>query len=159
MSKKVLLFAALACIAGCVTTGPVSTDADIAAIKQNFVEYVGAVEKGDSAAWLALWDQGGIQMPPNAPAKTKEQLDAGAPKSFKARVDAGTEVKMVITTEEVIVTGPWAYARGVYTQDFDNKSTGAKSRIDGKFLTVYKRQADGSWRIYRDCFNSNVPPG
>jgi ketosteroid isomerase-like protein len=38
------------------------------------------------------------------------------------------------------------------------KAGGPESLFDGKFLTVFKRQPDGSWKIYRDCFNSNVPP-
>ena len=29
---------------------------------------------------------------------------------------------------------------------------------DGKALTLYKKQADGSWKIAYDCFNANVPP-
>lgn len=157
MSKKVLLFAALACIAGCATTPSVSTDADVAAIKQIWVAYIAAAEKGDPVAMLALWDQDGIQMPPNAPPRTKEQLRVQIPLAMKARADAGIQLKMIITAEEVIVAGPWAYTRGPASQEFMNKNTGQKTGSDGKFLTIFKRQADGTWRIYRDCFNSDVP--
>ncbi|MBE3064794.1 MAG: hypothetical protein IMZ69_07215, partial [Spirochaetes bacterium] len=59
---------------------------------------------------------------------------------------------------EIIVTGPWAYSRGVYTQDLKNKSSGQVVHVDGKFLTIFKLQQDSSWKIFRDCFNSNVPP-
>jgi ketosteroid isomerase-like protein len=27
-----------------------------------------------------------------------------------------------------------------------------------KYLTIYRRQPDGSWKIYRDISNSNEPP-
>jgi ketosteroid isomerase-like protein len=27
---------------------------------------------------------------------------------------------------------------------------------DGKALTLYERQSDGTWKIVCDCFNSNV---
>ena len=27
---------------------------------------------------------------------------------------------------------------------------------DGKALTLYERQSDGSWKIVYDCFNSNT---
>ena len=30
--------------------------------------------------------------------------------------------------------------------------------VDGKYLTIFKRQPDGSWKAYRDCFNSNNSP-
>jgi len=59
---------------------------------------------------------------------------------------------------EIVVTGPWGYSRGTYTQDLTARSTGKTIHVDGKFLTIFKKQMDGSWKIYRDCFNSNVPP-
>jgi ketosteroid isomerase-like protein len=34
---------------------------------------------------------------------------------------------------------------------------GKEARVDGKFLTIFKKQSDGSCKIYRDCFNSNTP--
>jgi ketosteroid isomerase-like protein len=34
---------------------------------------------------------------------------------------------------------------------------GPEAAINGKYLTVFKKQSDGSWKIYRDCFNSNTP--
>jgi len=29
----------------------------------------------------------------------------------------------------------------------------------GKYLTVWKKQADGSWKVIEDMFNSDLPPG
>ncbi len=78
------------------------------------------------------------------------------PAQWKARVDA-SDMVMAINPLEITINGPWAYSRGVYTQNLTNKSTGVKTLVDGKFLTILKRQQDGSWRIYRDCFNSNTP--
>jgi ketosteroid isomerase-like protein len=65
---------------------------------------------------------------------------------------------MAINPLEVVVAGPWAYSRGLYTQDLTSKATGNVAHVDGKFLTIFRKQPDGSWKIYRDCFNSNVPP-
>ncbi len=28
----------------------------------------------------------------------------------------------------------------------------------GKALSIRQKQHDSSWLLYRDCFNSNVPP-
>jgi ketosteroid isomerase-like protein len=30
--------------------------------------------------------------------------------------------------------------------------------IDGKFMTIGKKQADGGWRVAVDMFNANGPP-
>lgn len=36
--------------------------------------------------------------------------------------------------------------------------SGGKATLDkGKFLTVWKKQADGSWKIIRDMYNSDLP--
>ena len=31
--------------------------------------------------------------------------------------------------------------------------------VDGKYLTILKKQPDGSWKIHRGAFNSNVSAG
>jgi ketosteroid isomerase-like protein len=62
-----------------------------------------------------------------------------------------------IFTEEVQTAGDWAYARGNYTALLDMKESGDQVPLDGKFLTIFEQQSDGSWLIHRDIFNSNVP--
>jgi ketosteroid isomerase-like protein len=159
MKRRVMLLLAVAVgvalVCGCATTGSQGTDADTAAIRQIWTNYVAFAEKGDAAAWLGQWDKDGIQMPPDAPARTKQQLDTVIPAAFKARTDANT-MKMVLDAQEITIADGWAYSRGVYTQDLTNKTTGVVMHVDGKFLTIFKRQADGTWKIYRDCYNSNV---
>jgi len=157
MKKFTVLFLALVIVGCATTTTAKSTDADVAAISQIWMNYSAAVETGDAAAWLSQYDKEGVQLRPDAPARTKAELDAQVPGAFKAR-NTANDVKMSINPLEIIVTGPWAYSRGVYTQDFTNKSSGQATHFDGKFLTIFRLQGDGSWKIYRDCFNSNVPP-
>jgi ketosteroid isomerase-like protein len=132
-------------------------DPDAVAIKQIWVNYAAFVEKGDAQGWLAQYDAEGIQLRPDAPARSKSELDAQVPGAFKARVEAN-DVKMVILPLEITITGPWAFSQGTYTQDFTAKATGQTVHVDGKFLTIFRKQSGGGWKIYRDCFNSNVPP-
>jgi ketosteroid isomerase-like protein len=132
-------------------------DPDTAAIQQIWTNYAAFVEKGDGASWLTQYDAEGIQLRPDAPARTKQELDAQVPGAFKARVEAN-DTKMTITPIEIVVAGPWAYSRGTYTQDLTAKATGQTVHVDGKFLTIFKKQSSGAWKIFRDCFNSNVPP-
>lgn len=161
MKKQAILFllvgAGMALLAGCTTLESKSTEADSAAIRQVWANYVDSARKGDAARYLALWDKDGIQMRPDAPSRTRAELDAQIPVQMKARVDA-MDMTMTIDVQEITVKRPWAYSRGVYTQTLVNKATKASSLIDGKFLTILKLQEDGSWKIFRDCFNSNVPP-
>jgi len=147
---------------GDFTSGVISTyareeDKAVTAIKQLWVNYAAYVETGDSVAWLSQYDPQGIQMRPDNPARGRPELDAFVGTSWKARME-GFDTKMSITPLEIVVTGPWAYSRGTYTQDLTSKGSGKLTHVDGKFLTILKQQTDGSWKIFRDCFNSNVPP-
>jgi len=54
--------------------------------------------------------------------------------------------------------GDWAFGRCNFTATMTPKAGGEPIFTDGKALTLYKRQADGSWKLYWDCWNSNVPP-
>ena len=64
------------------------------------------------------------------------------------------------TIEEAKVYGDLALTRCTYTLKMTPKAGGDEivSEPDGKALTLYERQADGSWKIIYDCFNSNVAP-
>ena len=89
-------------------------------------------------------------MPPGRPAVGKDFLDDVVPKAFTP----GSVLTMNIYPEEITVAGDWAYSRGTYNSD--RVVEGEEVRIEGKFLTILKRQSDGSWKIYRDCFNSSI---
>jgi hypothetical protein len=67
-------------------------------------------------------------------------------------------MRIDIKNEETVVRGDIAYCRGTFTRVMTPKAGGASVNYDGKFLTILKRQGDGTRKIYRDCFNSNVPP-
>jgi len=146
-----LVAVALLFVPGCVTTPEEGSEADVERIRVIWNIYSTARVVGDYEVWLSLWDEEGIQMPPGAPARSKDVLDEVVPKAFTS----GSVSSMNIYPEEIVVAGSWAYARGTY--DSEREVEGKAVRVEGKFLTIFKRQPDGTWRIYRDCFNSNVP--
>ena len=39
-----------------------------------------------------------------------------------------------------------------------NGPEGGPIRIDGKYMTAWKQQPDGSWKVVADMFNDNGPP-
>jgi ketosteroid isomerase-like protein len=147
-----LLVGTLLFVSGCATMTKASEASAVAAIQEIWKKYSAAATSGDAALWLTLWDENGIQMPPDTPARPKKVLEEVVPNGW-AMMEIHT---MNINAEEISVMGTFAYCRGTYTSErtINNKTV----TVDGKFLTLFRRQADGSWRIYRDCFNSNVPP-
>ena len=62
-----------------------------------------------------------------------------------------------VTVTEVRVDGNIAWTRGEYTSEFVNKSDGKSpwGVEQGKFLFIWQRQGDGTWKIVLDMGNSN----
>jgi len=137
-----------------LTHQSVGVEADITAIKKIFKQYTSAAETGDLDLWISLWIANGIQMPPDTPAKIgKEQILARMKPLFDQFI-----IKIPITIKEVRVSGDLAFSHGTYTLSTTPKAGGETTKVTGKYLTILERQADGSWKIARDCFNYNAPP-
>ena len=51
--------------------------------------------------------------------------------------------------------GDMVYTEGTYTMTTTNPKTKKPITDKGKFLTVYAKQADGSWKAIADTFNSD----
>jgi len=127
---------------------------DIAAIEQLWDNYALANNTGDLELYMSLMADDIVKMPPNKPAFSGKELL----REKKEKGYANYTVEMAIYNEEVQVDGDLAFSRGTYTVSQTPKAGGETVYVDGKYLTILKRQPDGSWKIYRDCYNSNAPP-
>lgn len=66
---------------------------------------------------------------------------------------------MVVRADEMVGLGDTAYAVGGYTMTL-RPSGGASITDTGKFVVIYRKQQDGSWKVSHDIFNSDLPvPG
>jgi len=129
-------------------------EADIAAINNNLEEYTSSMNAGDLDRWISLWADDAIQMAPDAPAVIgKEQIRAKYESIFPLFI-----FKMTINNEDVKISGDLACSHGNYTVSMTPKAGGETIMIDGKYLSIEERQADGSFKIIRSCFNNNAPP-
>lgn len=132
---------ASSCLAFAVSPAVAGAQEDEAAILEIWSTYSTARVAGDAEAWLALWDPEGVRMPPGRPAVDYATFSKGIPAKFAG----GGPSSMEIRSDEVVLMGDWAFSSGTYTVEGD----------EGKFLTIFRRQDDGSWRIYRDAFSMN----
>jgi uncharacterized protein (TIGR02246 family) len=64
------------------------------------------------------------------------------------------------TTEsvEVSTSGDLAYTRGSYTIVETDEKTKQPVREQGKYVTVYRKGTDGSWKAVIDMNNADAPP-
>lgn len=124
-------------------------------VREVFARYTEAMVSGDPVLWTSIWDEKAVQMPPDAPAIFGK-------KAIADRISASFQSwrwEFAINTEEVMIAGELALARGTFVSSMTPRDGGDREFGDGKFLTVFKRQEDGTWRIYRDCYNFNTPRG
>jgi len=158
-----MVLAALTLLACAQQTTPVAeevvtTEADVAAFEAAvldvWVTYSATVNAGDVDGWIALWDDDGVRMAPNAPAARGKQAIRESVSGVFLSVDFE---EFTINNEEVQVSGDFGFARGNYSF-VTVMAEGDPVPFEGKYLTIFKRQPDGSWKAYRDCFNSNTPP-
>ena len=129
---------------------------DITAIKEMLNQYAVGANTGDFDLWMSLWTDDGVQMPPDTPARIgKGQIREGMKPAFDQM-----NLDIAITIEEAKVYGDLGLTRCTYTLKMTPKAGGEtiNAMPDGKALTLYERQSDGSWKIVYDCFNSNMPP-
>jgi ketosteroid isomerase-like protein len=115
--------------------------------QQNDVKLTNAQDwKGD----LALYSAEAILMPPNHPA-----VQGKAP--IQAWMQAYPPISNLQEQSlELEGQGNLAYERGTYSMTVAH--VGAASTEDqGKYLTIWRKEADGSWKISRAMFNSDLP--
>ncbi|MFN2199909.1 MAG: YybH family protein [Caldilineaceae bacterium] len=127
-----------------------------AEVRTLFDEYGASLGAGDAERWIQLWTEDGVQSPPGAPPNVGRDAIFN---DISGAMEAFAFEDMQIDVEEVLVAGDLAVARGPYTVTYVPKDGSDPIFVDGKYTTTFQRQPDGSWRIYRDIFNSNVPGG
>lgn len=131
--------------------------AEVGAIRKVLDQYGETVQAGDFEGWLSLWTEDGVQMPDNAPTRVGKAAIAEAMRGAFEAMDLSITIHEV---EDAQVWGDRGLTRCRYSLALTPKGGGEtiEAMPNGKALTLYGRQADGSWKIVYDCFNSNVEP-
>ncbi len=68
----------------------------------------------------------------------------------------GFNLDWAATSADVAKAGDMGYTIGSY--ELTTAPDGVPSVTIGKYVTLWKKQADGSWKVAVDCFNSDGPP-
>jgi uncharacterized protein (TIGR02246 family) len=131
-----------------------TTEEDVKAIRDWFDRYVSTIEAGDLDGYIALFSDDTISMPPNAPAPKGQQAYRRFVQPFFEKFN----VKEPVSLEEIEVSANWAFARGTYTFQATPKTGGDSLGHQGKFLYLFGRQGDGSWKCTHFIWNSDEPP-
>lgn len=109
-------------------------------------------ENHDLIGLVALFTEDCVRMPQGGPATVgRPALEAAYRQDF-AEVWK-TPAKVRLHAEEVIISGEYAFARGADT--LVQEQDGRQMEETGKWLFIYRRQPDGTWKYHWITFNSN----
>ena len=134
-----------------------STEADLASIEQAIdaanEKFVNALKAGDVPTAMANYASDAVVMMPNEPAwQGTDAISNG----FKGFLSQMTITEFAVMPNQVVVGGDLAVETGGGEWTFQPKS-GAPIKDKVKYVTVWKKQPDGSWKIIRDINNSDLP--
>jgi uncharacterized protein (TIGR02246 family) len=140
-------------LAGCAPQAPpVNLEAEraaLAAADQAWSQTVPDVEK-----FVSFFAEGGTMLTPDAPiAEGQEAIRAAATSMFAL---PGFGLSWKNTKADVAASGDLGYTVGTYEMTM-NDAAGQPSTMAGKYLTVWKKQADGQWKVVVDAPNANAP--
>jgi len=151
--KPLALVLAIAAVPACARqAAPGSSQADAEMIRRANQEWVAAIKSGDIEAQLAPLTTDAIFLAPDEPAVSGlDAIRAWIHRNF----DPVTFTELNVTTDELVVSGDIAFSRGLFDGTLEPKAGGAPARAVTKYVLIWRRQPDGSWKIARDIWNAN----
>ncbi len=113
-----------------------------------------ALARGDAAGCAAVYTDDAKILPPDSPVLTGRQAAQGVWQSY---IDMGVK-GVSLQRLELEDMGDQAVERGAATVDIQGEG-GHTMQASGKFIVLWRRQADGTWKWHWDCWNFDAPLG
>ncbi len=145
----VTLFVAVIILAGAGAQGVNSHAADEKALRDLVDRTVAAAGRRDFATYGKYYAQRRTLALPGKPISEETG-------PVKIELPAGYAIKMVTVKTEISDGGDLGYALGTYEQTAPDKS-GVLTNSVGKWMSVFKKQRDGSWGAVADTYNVDPP--
>lgn len=132
---------------------PAAQDAEEAAVRAADELWSQVAGAKDLEKTVGFYTDHGIVLPPGSPALAgKDAVRAFWVAAFQ---DPAYQLSWKTVEVGVAGSGDLAYTRGSY--DFTYTAGGKAVREHGKDLVVWKKQADGSWKVAVDMFSADGP--
>lgn len=146
-----LLCAALAaCASGGSGPGRSDSDAVRAAEQAQLAAYRARNADAVVAGYAA---DAAVIVAGQAPASGREAIRAGV-----ARMIADPAFSIALDNRRTEASGDIAFTSGTYRVTYTQPGSGQPAREEGQYLTVFRRQADGSWKAVQDIAARAAPP-
>ena len=139
---------------GCGSGATIETESDLVSLRLAANTYHQAASTKDRAAVVALYDENALMVPPNA--DLVEKLESVQGYRFGFLETPGVELQFEILRAEISTSGDigWTLSIGDITI---NNPEGPPGRDIIRDFHTWKKQADGSWKVVVDMWNSELP--
>jgi uncharacterized protein (TIGR02246 family) len=131
---------------------PDTRPADEAAIRTAATDWTKAAEAKDVEKFLSFYSDDATVYSPGAPAMS----GADARRKFWSEAFGLPEIQVKIATTKIEAarSGDIAYETGTFEESFKDPK-GKPVNVTGKYVVVWKKQANGQWKAIVDIFNSD----
>jgi ketosteroid isomerase-like protein len=137
---------------------PAAPPVDLEAVKTSLMDADKAWSETPAQsveAFVAYFAEGASFFPPSAPKQAgREAITAFVTQLFSL---PGVKVEWTAESAEVASSGDMGYTQGSARLTI-NDASGNPVTDTMKYVTVWKKAADGSWKVVADIFNSDNPP-
>jgi ketosteroid isomerase-like protein len=106
----------------------------------------------DADAFAAFFAAGGRFFPPGAPLAAGSEAILSVARPLFA--SPGFSLQWRATGADVAASGDLGFTFGTFVQTGQDEA-GSATRIAGKYVTVWRRGDDRTWRVVADIFNSD----
>ena len=134
---------------------PDTRAADLQAVKDVEAAWVKDVATKDPDKWASYIAEDGSGLYPGGAILNGRAAVRAAIAPLMA--DPNFSLTFASTRAMASKSGDMVYSQGTYTMTMTNPKTKKPMTDKGKYLTVFTKQADGSWKAIADTFNSDSP--
>jgi uncharacterized protein (TIGR02246 family) len=125
-----------------------ATDPEIRqSIDAGNAKYIDAFAKSDAGALAGLYDESGSRFSPKGVVVRGRPAIAESVAGFMKSVTG--PIKVSIETQDLWLVDNLVYETGKYTYTFTPPGK-SETRTGGHYVTIWKRQPDGGWKIIAD---------
>ncbi len=128
-------------------------EAHLAALNELVGHYVMAYQEEDLDAFVALYTEDAIRMPPDQPAFS----GSAAIRSDMVRTFAAQDTEITVHIDETEFSGDIAFLCGTWAVRATLADGSGTTESVGKWVNLSRRMPDGSWKIQRDIWNRDHP--
>lgn len=151
-SMKTKRFTLVVCVALLAATFAFAAGADEKAVRDADEQWSKVAAARDLDKTVSFYADDAVVLPPNQAAVTTKD---GIRNLWKGFFETLTDISWKTTRVEMAKSGDMGYLIGTYEMTLKD---GTKDK--GKYCEVWKKQADGKWKVTTDMFSSDLPtPG